>query len=491
MKPRRIWSRWIVVVFGVLAFGMGAAEGRDFIRGDVNTDNTVDITDGVATLEVLFLGDVVYCVDAMDTNDDGTTNLADPIYLFSYLFSGGPPPGAPFGVCGPDPTSDSLDCDAHAPCNVGDAIPGLNADEFSSFLNGRELMAKVFSPEEGLGPLFNAASCEACHSHPTIGGSAPVYRNFFLVGVGDPPDQTHAAGVPSLVMPSYGEIDGNRPTIPVSGSIQALGQPVYAAHRNAPPFFGVGLFEFVSNATIIGNSDPNDSNGDGISGRYNTDGFGNFGRFGYKLQANFLEAFIRGAAFNQMGITTVPVFGSDGIVSYKFQVTAGFDAATFDNDGTPDPEFSSSDFADVLVFNKFVAPPPRKPFNSDEQQGEALFSSLNCVACHLPTIPSAVGNLEAYTDLLLHDMGPLLADGISMGTPQFSTIDPLDSTVSEFRTQPLWGVRFHRPWLHDGRAGSLHEAILLHGGEATAIRDSYSNLSAAEQDLVIQFLEAL
>ena len=78
-----------------------------------------------------------------------------------------------------------------------------------------------------------------------------------------------------------------------------------------------------------------------------------------------------------------------------------------------------------------------------------------------------------------------------MGAPQFSTIDPLDSTASEFRTQPLWGVRFHGPWLHDGRAGSMHEAILLHGGEAQAIRDAYSNLSAAEQDLVIQFLEAL
>ena len=467
------------------------AQGQ-FVRGDANTDNMINIADGITTLDYLFGGGVQYCADAMDFDDDGVVNVADPINLFAYLFQMGPVPAAPL-VCGDDPTPDNLTCDSYAPCNAGDAIPGLTAQELASFLNGRELMLKSFTPEEGLGPLFNASSCEACHSHPTVGGSAPTYRNFYLVAVGDAPQQTEVPGLPSLVMPSYNlNAGGERPSIPTSG--QVGGQLVTAAQRNAPPFFGVGLFEFVSNATIVGLSDPNDLLvPDGISGRFNADGQGNIGRFGYKLQANFIEAFIRGASFNQMGITTNPVLGSAGIVNYKFQVGAGFDQPTSDGDGIPDPEVSVQDFGDIITFNRFVAPPPRFPFNATEQQGEALFETLNCTGCHIPTIPSSVGDLEAYTDLLLHDMGPGLADGISMGgAPQFSTlVVDINSTASEFRTQPLWGVSAHGPWLHDGRADTLHDAILFHGGEAQASRDAYSNLTPAEQALVIEFLEAL
>ena len=480
-------------IFGcLLALGWSStltAQG-EFVRGDANTDDTINIADGIASLEYLFAGNVQYCADAMDIDDDGAVNIADPIALFAYLFSAGPPPAAP-QVCGPDPTPDNLDCDSYAPCNAGDAIAGLNAQELASFLNGRELMLKSFTPEEGLGPLFNATSCEACHSHPTVGGSAPSYRNFFLVAVGNPPQQTDVPGLPSLVMPSY-NLDGvERPSIPTSG--QVGGQLVTAAQRNAPPFLGVGLFEFVSNSTILGLSDPNDMDGDGISGRFNADGQGNIGRFGYKLQANFIEGFIRGASLNQMGITTDPVLGSDGIVNYKFQVGASFDDPTTDMDGVPDPEISVQDFGDIVTFNRFVAPPPKVPFSPEALQGEVLFETLNCTSCHLPTIPSSVGDLEAYTDLLLHDMGPGLADGISMGgSPQFTTLLPdFNSTASEFRTQPLWGVRLHGPWLHDGSADTLHDAILFHGGEAQASRDAYNNLTPAEQALVIEFLEAL
>lgn len=477
-----------------VALAAGSADARDFVRADANTDGTVNIADAVTTLDYLFGGGVGYCLDAMDSNDDGTVDISDPIVLIGFLFSAGPAPAPPFGQCGADPTADNLGCDSHAVCNFGDAIPGLTPEELADFLSGRELMSKVFTPEEGLGPLFNASSCEACHSHPVVGGSAPIYRNFMLVAKGNPGAQVAVPigpglpNLPSLVMPAYGAIDGNRPRIPTSSQVGGL--PVTSAHRNAPPFLGVGLFEFVSNATIFANSDPNDLNGDGISGRYNADAFGNFGRFGYKLQANFIEAFIRGASFNQMGITTNPVLGSDGVVSYRFQVGAGFDTPTFDNDGAPDPEISVADFGDIIAFNRFVAPPPRLTFGPDEQAGDVLFDQMNCDSCHHPTIDSSVGQLGAYTDLLLHNMGPDLADGISMGMPQFSTLEAFH-TGQEFRTQPLWGVRLHGPWLHDGRADSLNDAIILHGGEATAARDAYLGLTPLEQDAVIKFLEAL
>ena len=98
--------------------------------------------------------------------------------------------------------------------------------------------------------------------------------------------------------------------------------------------------------------------------------------------------------------------------------------------------------------------------------------------------------MGAYTDILLHDMGAALADGLSFGIPQASTISP-DNTVQEYRTQPLWGVSMHAPYLHDGRAETLEEAILLHGGEAQAIRDAFASLPPAQRDFIITFLEHL
>jgi CxxC motif-containing protein (DUF1111 family) len=464
---------------------------QDFQRGDTNEDGDYNIADGVTMLNHMFLGDVAYCRDAMDINDDGIANIADAVSTFNYLFLGGPEPEPPFGICGPDPTDDSLGCDSFATCNIGDAIPGLDLDTFESFLRGRELMSKEFTPEEGLGPFYNATSCTACHSTPVPGGSSPIYRNFFFAAVGvlgsqgpiwDPP-------LPSIVMPAYALPGNPRPAFPDPS--QVGGSPVTVVQRNAPPQLGVGLFERISNNEIFSNADPEDSDGDGISGRFNTDGAGNLGRFGFKAQANFLEAFLRGAINNQMGITTDPFLGSGGIVSAAMlQVGAGPDSPTTDGDLIQDPEISVEDFGDIVIFSMFVAPPPKGPMGPEELDGENLFSQMSCNKCHIPALESDLGPVEAYTDLLLHDMGPGLADGISMGMPQFSPTS-LDTTGSEFRTQPLWGVRLHGPWLHDGRADTLNDAILMHGGEAQAARDEYEALTPIQQQAVLRFLEAL
>jgi CxxC motif-containing protein (DUF1111 family) len=291
-------------------------------------------------------------------------------------------------------------------------------------------------------------------------------------------------------MPSYNGLDGFRPVIP-SAPYGPDEDPVRVSQRNAPPFFGVGLFEFISDDTITDNADPNDLNDDGISGRYNTDGLGNVGRFGFKLQANFIEAFIRGAAFNQMGITTDPVDGADGIVSLAMlQVATEFDLSTTDDDGVDDPEVSSADFGDIINFNRFLRAPKKLEFSAAAEAGEILFDDMGCTDCHIPSLPSSRGDVEAYTDLLLHYMGEDLADGIHMGVPQVSTIDP-STTDKEFRTQPLWGVRHHGPFLHDGRADTLHAAIEMHGGEALDSRDEYLDLTDTERDEVIEFLESL
>jgi CxxC motif-containing protein (DUF1111 family) len=375
-------------------------------------------------------------------------------------------------------------------------MQGLDQATFDSFLRGRDLMHKEFTAEEGLGPYYNATSCVACHSTPGVGGSSPIYRNFFFAAVGPPGNQGpiwDPDDVPSIVMPSYtipgGVQGGGRPAIPDSSQVGGL--LVTVAQRNAPPGFGVGLFELISDDEITSNPDPDDADGDGISGRYNTDGMGHIGRFGFKAQANFLEAFLRGAYNNQMGITTDPFQGSDGLVSAAMmQIGAGPDDPTSDMDGVADPEISVEDLGDVVIFSKFVAPTPRGTMGSEELLGETFFFQMSCNKCHIPDLQSSVGPVNAYTDLLLHDMGPELADGISQGMPQFSTIAPL-LTSNEFRTQPLWGVRHHGPWLHDGRADSISDAILMHGGEGQASRDAFDLLSPSEQEAVIRFLEAL
>jgi len=490
MKFRRVFFFLLLLSFS----SSPLVESRDFMRGDVNESGAVDIADGVGMLEHMFLGEVAYCRDAYDCNDDGNLNLGDAIHVFSYLFMGGDPLPEPFQACGEDATTDDLGCESYSFCTLGDALPGLDQQLFDSFLRGRDLMHKSFTPDEGLGPLYNATSCEACHSTPAAGGSAPIYRNFYFAAVGAPGSQGpiwDPPNVPSIVMPSYTipGSNGGRPVIPEPSQVGGL--PVTVAQRNSPSGLGVGLFEFISNAEIAANADPNDNDGDGISGRFNTDGAGNLGRFGYKAQANFLEAFLRGALMNQMGITTDPVLGTGGIVSAAMmQVSSGFDEPTEDLDSIPDPEISTPDLRDILIFSRFVAPPPRGPMGSEEQLGETFFFQMNCTDCHIPELQSSLGPVSAYSDLLLHDMGPELADGISMGMPQPSFISP-DTTTDEFRTQPLWGVRLHGPWLHDGRADTMHEAILMHGGEGQQSRDAYDALSPTEQQAVIRFLEAL
>lgn len=481
----------LALLLGGLLCLPGNLVAGDFERGDVNEDGAINIADAIGMLNHMFLGDVVYCQDAMDVNDDGVLDIADAIVTVSYLFLNGDPPESPFGFCGPDVTPDKLTCNSYARCTIGDAIPGLDIDTFESFLRGRELMSKEFTPEEGLGPFFNATSCTACHSTPVVGGSAPTYRNFFFAAVGAPGSQGPIwdPPLPSIVMPAYALPGNPRPSFPDPS--QVGNNPVTVTQRNAPPQLGVGLFERISNSTIFANADPDDADGDGISGRFNTDGVGNLGRFGFKAQANFLEAFLRGASNNQMGITTDPFLGSGGIVSASMlQISAGFDLPTTDDDLIPDPEISVQDFGDIVTFSMFLAPPPKGVMGPDEEAGETLFFQMECNKCHVPSLESDLGPVDAYTDLLLHDMGPELADGISMGMPQFSTIS-VQTTESEFRTQPLWGVRLHGPWLHDGRADTMQEAILMHGGEAQAARDAYDALTPTQQQTVIRFLEAL
>lgn len=401
-------------------------------------------------------------------------------------------PGPPDSPAPPDPPDPPPSAVA-----LGDPIAGLTTAELEAFERGRALFSRRFTPSDGLGPRYDATSCESCHSKPVTGGSADLYRNFYVAQYGHMVQGSlPLPGLPSIVVPAFGgmgdsefSLEHGRYIIPAD----VFGVPVRVAQRNSIPLFGTGMFEFVTDATILAHADPNDDDGDGISGRVNTELLG-IGRLGTKAQANTVEGFTRAPLLTQMGITTDPVNGSAGAsslgASAMLQVTTGPDEPTLDGDSIPDPELSVEELSDLIVFTRFLAPPAQTPFNEAAIRGQAHFEQLGCVACHLPSIESTRGTLHAYTDLLIHDMGPDLADGIGLGAPQASSISPAH-TGGEFRTQPLWGVGKFAPYLHDGRAITLHDAIRMHGGEASAARDAFLALSRPQMNDVVSFLEHL
>jgi len=380
---------------------------------------------------------------------------------------------------------------------LGDPLPYLTPDQLEAFNRGKVVFEHPFRPSEGLGPFYNATSCQSCHSTPVTGGGAALYRNFYLAvyqfGATPSSQSTGLPPAPSQVVPAFGSgtsfldstftLSGPRPPIPAT----YLGFPVLSAQRNSIPIFGVGLFENISNATIIANADPNDLNGDGVSGRINTAlGGSALGRLGMKSQSNNIELFTRAPLQNQMGITTDPFEGSAAIVSLArapVQVSGDPNVPTTDNDGVPDPELSPDDLGDLIAYTKFLAPPIAKPFSPDALAGQALFTQVRCAECHIPALPSSKGMVKAYTDLLIHYMGPDDADNIKLG--EASTV------TTDFRSQPLWGISLVAPYMHDGRAPTLLDAIQMHAGEAQASHDLFMALSPTEQNQLIVFLEHL
>lgn len=257
----------------------------------------------------------------------------------------------------------------------------------------------------------------------------------------------------------------------------------------------MGLLAELDDAEILKRADPLDLDGDGISGRPNWDrGF--VGRFGMKSQTVSIEGFIRGPLMNHLGVTTDPLTdaqraalpvdsssGSDPLQRALAPLTellqaAAPDGPLVDDDAAADPELSTDDLFDLVSFAMLLAPPEPEPLGPGELLGRDVFDRARCGACHTPRLQGPRGPLPVYSDLLVHDLGPALADATPMK----------ESSGSEFRTSPLWGVVAGAPYLHDGRAGTLEEAILWHGGEAEAARDVVLAATDAERDALVAFL---
>lgn len=371
--------------------------------------------------------------------------------------------------------------------------------------------------QDGLGPMFHADSCRACHVHNAKG---------------DAEDKGRAA-VPLLLRLSSGE-GANGPTgVPGYGTqLQPLALPGVAAEgivrlksrlhpgvrgdgtlfelqswdvtvawgRGAPTgtvqqslratstLAGLGLLEAVSEATILEWDDPDDEDGDGISGRPNRAPDGRLGRFGWKASQPSLDGQAAAAFSGDLGLTS------------HLEPLTPCEPDAADCLGRPnggDPEVDDATLEAAVTYTRLLGVLPR-PEAADRgvREGEREFHRVGCDACHRPTMTTAAQakfvelqgqQLWPYTDLLLHDMGEGLADGRG----------DLLASGREWRTPPLWGLGVATEasefpaLLHDGRARSLEEAVLWHGGEAQASRDAYLQLKPEWRGALLRFVASL
>ena len=411
--------------------------------------------------------------------------------------------------------ADNLDPRSLAQFFSGDTVFNTNWVNASSIVQGRD----------GLGPLFNTRSCSACHFKDGRGRPPEPgeIASGLLVRISLPGETEHGGPKPH---PVYGNqisvraLPGLKPeaTLSVSyeeivdayptGENYRIHKPIYSlsdwmqdvpdsdfqtSPRVAPSVFGLGLLESIPESRLLDMADPEDKDQDGISGRPNrvwsvAENMEMLGRFGWKANKATLLDQIAGAFQGDIGITS-RLFPNENHSSLQTE------AARLPSGGNP--ELVERDLEDALFYMRTLAPPAAR-FENDEAytEGLRLFEESQCARCHIPShttgTDASIAALSSqtiypYTDLLLHDMGEGLADNRS----------DFEANGREWRTPPLWGIGLipkvngHSRLLHDGRARSVEEAILWHGGEAEASKDAYMTLPREERAILIQFVSAL
>jgi CxxC motif-containing protein (DUF1111 family) len=411
--------------------------------------------------------------------------------------------------------------------------PGLSAADLRRFNFGNRLFNTnwVVAPAsvaafDGLGPTFNRVSCSGCHlrdgrGRPPLEGEQEMLSMLVRVSVAgrDPRggpnphpvygDQLNDRAIPGIAAEGrveirYREVEGRYD----DGSRYSLRHPEYAIRdpgygpigeetflspRVAPHVIGMGLLEAVDEADIVARADPEDRDRDGISGRANRvwnpfTARTELGRFGWKSNVADVMQQSAGAANGDIGLTS-RAFPQQNCPAAQIACAAA--------PGGGEPELSD-EFLDKLVFylRTLAVPARRGVRDAQVVQGEAQFHRAGCADCHTPHLRTsavaqpallAAQDFAPFTDLLLHDMGDALADGRS---------DFL-ADGREWRTAPLWGlglvptVNGHSFYLHDGRARSLEEAVLWHGGEAADAQRRFLAMSRQERDALLAFLSSL
>ena len=400
---------------------------------------------------------------------------------------------------------------------------------------------------DGLGPLFNARSCQSCHirdgrGHPPETAGAPAtsmvlrlarpaitpdeeqaVKDFKAINFPDPTYgvQLQDLAVPGLAAEGKVAVAYTEETVTLAGgetvslrkphyavtdlAYGPLGQATTVSPRVAPPMIGLGLIEAIPDADILAHADPDDKNGDGIRGRAaivrdHRSGQLAIGRFGWKAQNATVRDQVADAFVNDIGISTPDQPNAYGDCTAKephcLAMPTGVQKRLGDTEA-PGP------ILDLVTFysENLAVPARRKASFPDVLHGKEMFYQSGCAACHTPKfvtrddLKGSDGKATAqafqliwpYSDFLLHDMGNGLSDGQQVGV----------ASGRDWRTPPLWGIGLtqtvsgQQAYLHDGRARTLTEAILWHGGEAEKARNNFANLSQGDRQALINFLESL
>jgi len=388
-------------------------------------------------------------------------------------------------------------------------IPGLDISSLPQASQGRELFVADWTMApgsrdllDGLGPLFVSGACDNCHlstgraaalnDDGTI-GEGLLFRLGNEVGAVDPHyggqlQNRATVGNPEGTV-SWQDTAG-KPVVVITQAGQPIADGINLGPRQSPQLTGVGLLELVPPAQILEKDDPDDSDNNGISGkahRLNREGVDCIGRFGWKAMHCTMRGQSAGALQQDMGLTT-PLNPTEPCTATQ--------SICSDQPSGGSPEVSEASLSAINEFLTLLAVPARRVTNQERfDQGADLFDQVGCADCHRPTFATATHpkfsqlssqTIYAYTDLLLHDMGDELSDGVREG----------DALTSEWKTSPLWGIGFiegngSSSFLHDGRAKTIPEAIRWHGGEAAASRSAYDELSDVQQSLLLEFLRGI
>lgn len=407
-----------------------------------------------------------------------------------------------------------------------------------SYARGEALTTNSFNEAEGVGPVYNKNACKWCHSVGGVGGAGDVSNRvelFAAIRIGDdglvnlryPRDLNllETLGGPILHRGALGDND----RLPTQAEIDAaLGSPDYRLVRTARvgnPIFGTGLLSAVPNSQIVGYAAAQRQNPTaqalGITGRvhYLDESHNVIGRLGWKAQVPSTLNFIAGASVEEIGL------------AHNRNLTENHPNAAAT--GAARADLSDGQFLDMLAFNNFVAPPaPTDQNDARVRAGRAAFERAGCAVCHaaspyttgdsataplIPTAPGFAGDADlyrresalhnrrvnAFSDLLLHDMGVYLADGFNTGA-----VGDEDASAkgAEWKTAALWGLRLKKSYLHDGRTNDLGTAVRMHAGpdgsdsssEAYKTIQNYlgrpgggAPLNATERDNLLRFLRSL
>ncbi|HXI01164.1 MAG TPA: di-heme oxidoredictase family protein [Sphingobacteriaceae bacterium] len=360
-------------------------------------------------------------------------------------------------------------------------VEGLTTAQSAQFLAGDVAFNdEIFTRETGLGPIFVATSCGSCHAGD---GKGHPFSTLTRFGINDSLGKNEFDNGPQLqnrALPGY---------MP-----EQLPPGTPFAKFTPPANTGLGFLELVSEDDILAMAAANNNNPDGVRGRPNWSTLPTFvspNPNSYSQNGRYITRFGKKAATFNLFHQTVQAYNQD------IGITSTFNPSDVYSHADIDPEVSDKTVRDVIFYLQTLkAPIQRTQNDADVIQGGALFTKVGCESCHKQTLKTGFSPVEAlskkefhpYTDLLLHDMGPGLDDGLIEGT----------SKTSEWRTPPLWGLGLSKNsqggkyfLLHDGRAKSIDEAIQMHGGEAATSKKKFNVLNAAEKQRVIKFLESL